>query len=147
MATTVKRITLWRGDLPNEPGALAAALRPLSEAGVALTVAMAYKVPGDHTKAVVELYPIAGRKAQNAARAGGLSPSEIPTLLVEGDDRPGLGASLAQAVAARGINMSFLVTQVVGRKYVSVFGFDSDADAKAAAAILRKAGTGSRKKR
>jgi hypothetical protein len=41
--------------------------------------------------------------------------------------------------------MAFFVAQVVGRKYSAVIGFDSDADAKTAADLIRKA-TGRKKK-
>ena len=61
-------------------------------------------------------------------------------LLVEGDNRAGLGYVTAQAIAGAGINMDFIVAQVVGRKYSAVFGFESEADATKCAAIIRKAG-------
>ena len=51
----------------------------------------------------------------------------------------GLGYATAQAIAGAGINMDFLLAQVVGRKYSAVFGFESDADATKCAAIIRKA--------
>src|SRR5262245_59118860 len=66
-------------------------------------------------------------------------------LLVEGDNRAGLGYATAQAIAGAGINMDFLLAQVVGRKYSAVFGFESDADATKCAAIIRKA-TASKKR-
>jgi hypothetical protein len=43
-------------------------------------------------------------------------------------------------VADAGINLSLLMAQVVGRKFSAIFGFGAEADAKAAAPILRKAG-------
>jgi hypothetical protein len=64
----------------------------------------------------------------------------MPVLLVEGDNRGGLGAALAGAMADAGINMTFLVAQVLGRKFTAVFGFESDADAKKATGILKKSG-------
>jgi hypothetical protein len=87
----------------------------------------------------VELYPITGKKAQAAARAAGLSDSGIPTLLVEGDDRPGTGSAIAGAIAEAGINLAFFVAQVVGRRYAAVIGFDSEADAKKAVPLIRRA--------
>jgi len=38
-----------------------------------------------------------------------------------------------------GINMAFIVTQVVGRKYSAVFGFEKESDANKAVALIRKA--------
>jgi hypothetical protein len=60
-------------------------------------------------------------------------------LLVEGDDKPGLGYAIAQAIAGAGINMTFFVAQVIGRKFSAVLGFDTEADAKAAGPLIKKA--------
>jgi hypothetical protein len=80
-----------------------------------------------------------------AAEAAGLSASSIPTLLVEGDNKPGLGHALARAMADAGINLSFLVAQVIGRKYTAVVGFESEEDARRASTLIKKT-TNSKKK-
>jgi hypothetical protein len=82
---------------------------------------------------------VTGRRAQDAARSAGLSDSGIPTLLVDGEDRPGTGAAIARAIAEAGINLAFFVAQVVGRRYAAVIGFDSEADARKAAPLIRRA--------
>jgi hypothetical protein len=138
MAVTVKRIDLWRRELDNRPGALATVLEPVVKAGTDLQVAMGYRVPGHEERAVIELAPVQGRKAAAAAEQAGLSRSDIPTLVVEGDDRPGLGRDLAEEMGRAGINMAFLVALVVGRRYAGVFGFESDEDAKKAALIIKQ---------
>ena len=74
-----------------------------------------------------------------AAQAAGLIPSAIPTLLVEGDDKPGLGYAIAQAVAGAGINFAFFVAQVIGQKYSVVMGFETEDDAKKAIPAIKKA--------
>lgn len=145
MAVTVKSITLWRSEVDNRPGVLAGALGPLADAGANLRVAMAYRFPGDESRGAIEVYPISGRSATTAARRAGLSESGIPTLLVEGDDRAGLGAAIAHSLSQAGINVAFLVAQVVGRRYAAVIGFDSERDAKKAAPLLRRAKPRSRK--
>lgn len=139
MAVTVKKIVLWRREVENKPGALAAALAPLATTGVDLQVVMGYRYPGNESQAAIELYPVSGKKALAAAQAAGLTASSIPTLLVEGDNKPGLGHDTAKATAAAGINLSFLVTQVIGRKYSALFGFETDADASKAATLIKKA--------
>jgi len=139
MGVTVKQITLWRSEVANRPGALAGMLGPLAEAGGNLKVVMGYRLPGEENRAAIEVYPVTGRKVTAAARSVGLSDSGIPTLLVDGDDRPGLGAAIARGVAEAGINMIFLMAQVVGRRYSAIIGFDSAADAKKAAALIKKA--------
>jgi hypothetical protein len=101
---------------------------------------MAYRFPGQESKAAIELYPVTGSKSATAAKEAGFNASAIPALLVEGDNRAGLGYATAQAIANAGINIDFVVAQVVGRKYSAVFGFESDSDATKCAAIIRKAG-------
>ena len=139
MAVTVKRIDLWRRELSNTPGALATILDPVAKAGADLQVAMGYRIPGQEERAVVELAPVQGRKAAAAAEQAGLRRSDIPTLVVQGDNRPGLGRDLADEMGRAGINMAFLVALVVGRRYSGVFGFENDEDAKKAAAIIKRA--------
>jgi hypothetical protein len=138
MPVTVKKITLWRRDLENRPGALARVLDPVARAGADLQVAMGYRIPGQEDRAVIELAPVEGRRSTSAAEEAGLRPSDIPTLIVQGDNRVGLGRQLAQEMGDAGINLAFLVALVVGRRYSGVFGFESDADAQKAADILKR---------
>ena len=138
MAVTVKKITLWRSEVENRPATLASALEPLAGAGADLQVVMGYRYPGDESKAAIELYPVSGRKSAAAAQAAGLSASTIPTLLVEGDNKPGLGYAIAKAIGDAGINMGFVVAQVIGRKYSAILGFATEEDARKASALLRK---------
>lgn len=140
MAVSVKKVTLWRREVDDRPGALDRVLEPLAGAGANLNVVMGYRYPGQEGRAALEISPVSGRKATNAAQDAGLTPATIPTLLVEGDDRPGLGHDLASAIAAEGINLNFLVALVTGRRYAAVLGFDSDADAARATALVKKAG-------
>jgi hypothetical protein len=59
-------------------------------------------------------------------------------LLVEGDNKPGLGHSIAQAIAEAGIDLSFLIVQVIGRKYSAVIGFVNETDSEKAKARIKK---------
>jgi hypothetical protein len=138
MAVTVKKVSLWRTEVGDRAGALADVLEPIAGAGADLQVVMGYRL-GQSGRAAVELYPVAGKKATDAARSAGLAAAAIPALLVEGDNRAGLGRDLARAVAGAGISMSFLIAQVVGRRYSAVLGFDSEDDAGRAAAIVKSA--------
>jgi hypothetical protein len=145
MAVSVKKIVLWRKEVADQAGVLANALAPLAHAGTDIHVVMAYRFPGEEAKAAIELYPVTGKKSAAAAREAGFSASAIPALLVEGDNRMGIGYAAAHAIAAAGINMDFLVAQVVGKKYSAVFGFQSDADAAKCAAIIRKSAAAKKK--
>ncbi len=145
MPVTVKSISLWRKEVQHQVGMLAQTLEPVTKAGANLRVLMGYRYPGDKDKAAIELYPITGKRVTAAAAEAGLASSSIPTLLVEGDDRPGLGLAIGQAIAGAGVNMTFFVAQAIGRRYSAVIGFASDADAKTAAPLIKKA-TASKKK-
>src|SRR6266853_987929 len=140
MAVSIKKAILWRREIDNHPGMLANTLQPLSEAGADLQVVMAYRYPGGENKTAIELYPVSGKKAA-AAQTAGLAPSSISTLLVEGDNRPGLGHAIAKAVGNAGINMSFVMAQVVGRRYSALFGFENETDASESREPRRVAGS------
>ena len=139
MPVTVKSISLWRKEIENQVGTLAQTLAPVAKAGAKLQVLMGYRYAGDSTKAAIELYPVAGKKITAAATEAGLSAASIPALLVEGDDKPGLGYAIAQSISGAGINMSFFVAQVIGRKFSAVLGFETEADAKTAGPLIKKA--------
>jgi hypothetical protein len=139
MAVKVKRITLWRKELENRAGTLAGTLEPLAEAGADLQIVMGYRYPGEGAKAAVEIYPIGNKKTTMAAQGAGLAEAGIAAVLVEGDNRAGLGYGMAHAIAEAGVNVDFLVAQVIGRKYSAVIGFANEADAAKATALIKKA--------
>jgi hypothetical protein len=141
MAVSIRKITLWRTQVPHRPGALAELLEPLSAAGADLHTVMGYRIPGQKEQAVVEVAPVGTRKVAQAAERAGLQPGAAPTLLVLGDNRPGLATRIARALAASGVNIAFLVAQVVGRRYAAVFGFENEADLDKAADRIRAAVT------
>ena len=139
MAVTVKRISLWRCEVPNEPGALARTLEPLAAARASLRVVMGYRFPEHQERAAIEVYPVSGARATAAAQSAGLAASDVPCILVEGDDRPGLGARIGRALADGGINVAFLIAQVVGRRFSAVVGFGDGAAADAATRLIKAA--------
>jgi len=139
MAVTVKKAILWRTEVQDRPGALAQVLEPLAFAKADLEVVMGYRLPGDPARAVFEVWPVGGKKLSEAAEGAGLSPSHVPAVVVNGDNRAGLGHRIARALADEGVNLTFLVAQVLGRRYSAVFGFASDADATRAVGLVRKA--------
>ena len=139
MPVTVKSIALWRREIENKPAVLAGVLEPLANARADLQVVMGYRYPGNQAMAALELYPVAGKKSAAAANAAGMAAAPIPTLLVQGDNRPGLGYTISRAIADAGINMDFLVAQVIGRKYSAVIGFENDADARKASTLIKRA--------
>ncbi len=136
MAVTVKQVAIWRSEVAHRSGELARVLRPIAEAGANLQVIMGY---AEDDRGIVEICPISGKKVIEAAKKAGFAASSKPTLLVQGDDRAGLGYKIARAIADQGVSISFDVTQVIGKKFSAVYGFHSEEDAKAAAGAIRKA--------
>jgi hypothetical protein len=143
MAITVKKTFLWKKELDNHPGAIAEALEPFAESGADLQLVMVYRFPDAH-KGAIEVHAISRRKFISTADCAGLTPSAVPVLLVEGDNRQGLGYALTKAIGDAGINVSFVMAQVVGRRYAAVFGFKNDDDAARAATLIKKAATQTR---
>ena len=139
MAISVKKATLWRTEAENKPGALSSVLGPLAKAGVDLQVVMGYRYPDEENKAVIQVCTISGKKATTAASKAGLAASAIPTLLVQGKNRPGLGHAIAQAVAEAGINVTFVVAQVIDTRFSAVMGFEDEAASKQATTLIKKA--------
>ncbi len=103
------------------------------------------RYPGDATKAAIELYPVSGKKVTAAAAGAGLVASSIPTLLVEGDNKPGLGLAITEAISGARVNISFFVAQSIGRRFSAVLGFETEADAKTAAPVIKKAAAGKKR--
>ena len=139
MAVKVKRITLWRAEVEDRPGVLAGALEPLAHAGTDLQVMVCYGNPGKEGRATIEVYPILPKRAVAAAQIGGFSASTAPVVLVEGDNKPGLGYSIANAVAWAGLNIRFLHAHVRGKMYSAIVGFETEADAQKGALQIKKA--------
>src|SRR5229473_2252378 len=91
MAVSVKKITLWRVEVDNAPGALAGKLERLAQLGADLRVVMGYQ--------------------------------------------------MATSIGEAGINMSFVMAQVIGGRYSAVFGFENAADVSRATGLIKKAAT------
>jgi hypothetical protein len=143
---TVKRILLWRKEVENRTGVLAEALEPFAKAKADLQVVMGYRYQGPENKCAIEIYPVKGNRLTASAQAAGLTASSIPTLLVEGDNKEGLGHAITKAIADAGVNLSFLVAQVVGRRYSAVIGFENEADAEKAGTLIKKVTLGKHKR-
>jgi len=139
MAISVKKITLWRAEVENKPGVLSSVLAPLAEVGADLQVVMGYRYTDEEDKAAIEVGTVSGRKPATAASKAGLAASDIPTLLIHGDNQPGVGHAIAQAVAEAGINVTFLVAQVVDSRFSAVMGFENEDGAKQATSLIKKA--------
>src|SRR2546428_10565431 len=105
MKMAVKQVKLWVFHGGDRRGLLADALEPLAAAGVHLEIVMAYRFPTELDRAAIEVFPIDGPPADAEAGRIGFAVSDTPCLLVEGDDRRGLGARLARAISDAKVSM------------------------------------------
>ncbi len=127
---------LWRAKVENRPGALANILAALGGAGP--EIVMGYVEHGGNNQAVIEVFPIVGRKLRAVALRMGLRPSATPTLLVTGEGRALMGPAVAGVLGEAGISIAFLVAFAAGPRSSALFGFGSEADARTAARLIRR---------
>jgi len=137
MALKVTKTDVWATEIQDQPGGLAKVMETIAGAGANLECVIARRQPDKPGTGVVFITPLRGKKLLAAAATVGFNEAQrVATLKVEGGDRPGLGAQLAQAVGAAGVSMRGVSAAAVGRKFVAYLGFDNwDAANKAAAAI------------
>ena len=139
MALKVTRLDMWVGGLKDKPGVLARKLGALAETGAQLEFVLARRAPEKPGTGVVFLAPLKGTAQLKAARTLGLRKSKsVHAVRVEGPDKPGLGAKLTQALAAKGINLRGLSAAVIGKRFVLHLALDRSADASKAIRALKK---------
>ncbi len=67
MAITLKKSRFWLKAVDDKPAALSDTLALLAQARTDLQAVMGYRYPGDQGKAAIELHPVSGKKAIEAA--------------------------------------------------------------------------------
>lgn len=133
-----QRVDTWAASIEDKPGGLAGKLNALAAAGANLEFVIARRAPDKPGTGVVFVTPVKGAKQTRAAQAAGFLKTEnLHTVRIEGTDKPGLGARLAQACADQGLNLRGLSAAALGKKFVCHVAVDSEADAAKAARILR----------
>ena len=129
---------LWRTEVQNRPGALAEALEPLAQGKADLRVVRARTTPGEAGRLAIEVYGGEGKRAAIAMRAAGFSLALSATVLLQGDNRPGLSYAIANAIAWAGIAVRDFDAELVGTRYSTIINFDTEKDAEKAVAVIRK---------
>ena len=125
-----QRMDTWAASLKDKPGALAAKLKALSAAGVNLEFVIARRAPEKRGKGVVFVTPVKGPKQCRAAGAAGFKKAKnLHAVRIEGADKRGQGARLAQALAAKGLNLRGMSAAAIGKKFVCHIAVDKSADA------------------
>jgi hypothetical protein len=140
MPYSVKKVEVWAGEVADRPGGLAEKMDALSGSGANFEFMIARRAPDKPGTGVVFVTPIRGAKQKRAAQGAGFATSgSLHSVRVEGPDKAGLGAKMAQALAEAGINMRGVSAAALGRRSVGYFAFDSVADADNAVRVLKKA--------
>ena len=138
MALKVTRVAVWRGDLRDAPGGLADALEALAAGGASVDFVIARRNDNQPGIGQVFVTPVKAKRATTAARAAGLSEAaNVPTVRVEGTDRPGLGSRITRAIADAGVNVRGVSAAVIGNKFVAYIGLDTEADVETAVRALK----------
>lgn len=137
MAYKIEKIEVWMGFLKDAPGELAKALSALSKAGAKLEFLFARPTkPGE---AVFFLAPLKGPAVLKAAKALKIVKCDkMLSLKIVGPDKAGLGAKMADALGANGINIQGCSAMAVGKTAVTYLRL-AKADIAKAQKILKKA--------
>jgi hypothetical protein len=140
MTYAINKVQIWTGPIEDRPGGIAEKLEILNRAGANLEFVLARRAPEMPGGAAIFVAPLKGAAQLRAAQAAGLATSDnLHALRLEGGDRPGLGACIAQTLAQAGINLRALMASVLGRRCIVHIAFDNAADAVLAGRLLRKA--------
>ena len=140
MPYAISKVAVWAGEIADRPGGVASTLAALNSAGANIEFIVARRAPDKPGIGVVFVTPIKGSKQKTAAQNAGLATSEsLHSVRVEGPDRAGLGARMADALSGAGINLRGISAAALGRRAVTYLAFDSGADADAAIRALKKA--------
>jgi hypothetical protein len=139
MGLKTERVDTWAASIEDKPGSLASKLSALANAGVNLAFVIARRAPEKPGKGVVFVTPIKGASGSRAARQVGFERTKsLHTLRIQGPDKPGQGAGITQALAAKRLNVRGLSAAAIGNTFVSYIALDSATDAAKAAQIIKK---------
>ncbi len=126
MGFRMHKIQVWSGEVPDRPGAAAAKLEVLAQAGANLEFIFTRPHPRNPDLSMLFVAPVAGSEQAEAARAAGLGPAlDVAMLCVEGEDRPGLGFDIMRHLAVAGINLRGLSLSTAGERFAGYLAFDN----------------------
>jgi hypothetical protein len=138
MELLVEQVDVWVASIEDAPGALAAKLGVLADAGADLEFVIARRAPDKPGTGVVFVTPLRGDVEVAAATEVGFAVTQsLHSVRIEGDNQPGVCAEVTQMLADAGINLRGLSAAVIGARFIVYFGFDTAEDAVKAVGILQ----------
>jgi len=134
----IQKIDSWAtATLEDKAGELAEKLHALALSGINLEFAIARREPGMPGLGTVSVCPI-GESELAAAQQSEFQKNASPhSLRIEGPDRPGQAAEIAQALADKGINLRSFYAAAINKKFVAHIQLDTSSDADMAVQALK----------
>lgn len=137
MYLEVEQVDVWAATIQDEKGALASLLKGLQEAGADLQFVIARRSPDRPGKGVVFVSPLLSEQEKSAASRLGFNVTQsLQSIRVRGQDRAGIVAELARALAESGINLRGVSASVIGSQFIAFMGLDSPDDVARAVDVL-----------
>jgi hypothetical protein len=138
MAIKVTRVEVWSAEAEDRAGGLAKVMAPFAAVKAPLECVIARRSPEKPGSAAVFVAPVKGTAVQAAARDAGFQEARtVPSLRIEGEDRPGLAEAIASAVGGAGVSMRGISLMVLGPRFVGYVGFQSAEDLMKAEPALK----------
>ena len=142
MGFKMSRVDVYHTEVADEPGGIAARLKPLAEAGAHLEYVYSQRSATKQGYGDLYIAPVTGSTLKDVAGAAGLKRVPEPIVMrVEGDDKSGLGGRLTVEWEKAGLNLHGMMMAVVAGRFVGYVTFDTADDANRAATILAELGT------
>lgn len=142
MSFKMQRVQVYHTEVKDEPGGIAARLKPLAEAGANLEYVYSQRSATNPGHGDLFVAPLTNPSHVTAAKAAGLNAVGEPIVMrVEGDDKTGLARKLTNAWEMAGLNLHGMVMASFHGKFVGYVTFDTANDANKAATILAEIGT------
>ena len=102
MAVKVSKVDLWTATIDDRAGGAADALEPLSKAGANFEFVFSRRTPEQPGKGLLVVRPVKGAKVVQAARdAGFVKADTLHGVRIEGSDKPGVTARVADRKSTR----------------------------------------------
>ncbi len=137
MPLQIRRIQAWSGEISDRPGAAAAKLVYLAQAGADLEFIFTRLNPHKPDTSVLFLAPITGPEQMEAARKAGLGPAlDVAMLCVEGENRPNISYDIMSRLAIAGINLRGIAISNLGGHFAAYLAFDGADTATLAVQVL-----------
>ncbi len=139
MELIVERVNVWAASIPDQPGGLARMLIGLREAGADLDFCIARRAPEKPGSGVVFVTPLRGDREIEAASLLGFNvTNSLHSVRVEGENMPGIAATITEKLAAAGLNLHSFSGAVIGTRFILYIALDNAEDADKACQILQQ---------